>query len=258
MDVSESPAASQPGSSSIQQPDYWWYRARTGLLQAALGGYLGEPSRVLDVGSADGPSVDWMRGDHQRFAIDVDPRGLKPGRDTCASALALPFPDDTFDVVGAFDVLEHCEPESVAIRELTRVLAPGGRLLMSVPAYQWAWSDHDVRAGHYRRYTRARLLDAVHRTGLTVLRSTYAFGGVFPFFVAERVARRLRPSTGGSAQRLPQVSPAMDRVLMGLTRGEQRLLGSRDIPFGSSVLVAAAKPGRGDGDRRPGSTGGNT
>ncbi|MFY9916745.1 MAG: class I SAM-dependent methyltransferase, partial [Nocardioidaceae bacterium] len=151
----------QTGSASLSQPDYWWYRARAALLQVALGDHLGSPQRLLDVGSADGPSVEWMRGDHERFAIDVDPRGLAPGRGVCASALALPFGAGAFDVVGAFDVLEHCEPEAQAVAEIARVLRPGGRLLMSVPAYSWAWSPHDDQAGHYRRYTRPRLVAAI-------------------------------------------------------------------------------------------------
>jgi SAM-dependent methyltransferase len=200
---------------------------------------------VLDVGSADGPSVDWMAGTHQRFMVDVDSRGLVPGHSACASLLALPFPDASFDVVGAFDVLEHCAPEAVAMAELARVVAPGGRLLMSVPAYQWAWSDHDVQAGHHRRYTKARLLDAIAGTDLVVHRATYAFGAVFPFFAAERVVRRIRRNDEAAVvpNRLPDVSPRMERTLMGLTRVEQRYLARHDVPFGSSVLVAAVKGG---------------
>jgi SAM-dependent methyltransferase len=233
----------QSGSSSIREPEYWWYRARTELLEAALGDFLGCPRRLLDVGSADGPSVSWMRGDHERFAIDLDPRGLTPGTGVRASALALPFGTGTFDVVGAFDVIEHCEPEAQALAELARVLAPGGRLLASVPAYQWAWSDHDVRAGHYRRYTRPRLVAAVEAAGLTVRRSTYAFAGVFPLFAAERVARRLRRRRGGDGEQgLPQVSPTLDRVLTGVSSAEARALRRRDLPFGSSVFLAAEKP----------------
>jgi SAM-dependent methyltransferase len=233
----------QSGSSSIREPEYWWYRARTELLEAALGGFLGSPGRLLDVGSADGPSVAWMQGDHERFEIDLDPRGLTPGTGVRASALALPFGTGTFDVVGAFDVIEHCEPEAQALAELARVLAPGGRLLASVPAYQWAWSDHDVRAGHYRRYTRPRLVTAVEAAGLTVRRSTYAFAGVFPLFAAERVARRLRRRRGGDGEQgLPQVSPTLDRVLTGVSSAEARALRRRDLPFGSSVFLAAEKP----------------
>jgi SAM-dependent methyltransferase len=233
----------QRGSASIEHPEYWWFRARAGLLHAALAEYLGDPERLLDVGSADGPSVGWMES-RSRFTVDLDPRGLQGGRGVCASALALPFDDDTFDVVGAFDVIEHCEPESQAMQELVRVLVPGGRLLISVPAYQWAWSDHDVLAGHYRRYTKPRLLRAARASGLDVVRATYAFGSVFPFFAAERAVRRLRPRAADAEQRLPSVSPALDRLLMGLTSAEQRFLRSRDVPWGSSVLMAAVKPHR--------------
>ena len=231
------------GSSSIDQPDYWWYRARTELLQSALGDFLGTPRRLLDVGSADGPSVSWMQGDHERFAIDLDPRGLGAGTGVCASALALPFRDGSFDVVGAFDVIEHCESEARVIEELARVLAPGGRLLASVPAYQWAWSDHDERAGHYRRYTRPRLRAAVEAAGFVVDRCTYGFAGVFPVFAAERAVRRLRRRPNAPADGLPRVSPAQDRVLMGLSRVERRVLRRRDLPFGSSVFLAAHRPG---------------
>jgi len=234
----------QPGSSSVVAPDYWWFAARASLLEAGLSRWLGRPGRVLDVGSADGPSAAWMRGDRHHVAIDLDPRGLVPGAGVVASALALPFADGSFDVVAAFDVVEHCDPESTAVGELARVLAPGGRLLVSVPAYQWAWSDHDVRAGHHRRYTRPRIVGAVEATGLRVERSTYAFAAVFPMFVAERMVRRLRRTP--AADRLPQVSPTQDRVLRALSRAESQVLRRWDLPFGSSVLVAAVKPGGAD------------
>ena len=235
------------GSPSIEQPDYWWYRARAKLLRVALEEHLQGAHRILDVGSADGPSVRWLEGRAQKVALDLDPRGLAPGG-VCGSVLQLPFADGTFDVVTAFDVIEHCDPERRAVDELYRVLAPGGRLLASVPAYQWAWTGFDVDNGHHRRYTRARAAAALERSGFGVNRATYAFSAVFPFFAAERLVRRLRERLGGRGStgpadvvRVPQVSPAVERLLMSLTRLDQRLLATRDLPFGSSVFVAATK-----------------
>ena len=121
------------------------------------------------------------------------------------------------------------------------MLVPGGRMLLSVPAYQWAWSDHDVQAGHHRRYTRAGIVGLVEGAGMEVRRATYAFGGVFPLFAAERLRRRLRPPATGDS-RLPEVSPGLDRALMGVCRAEARVLRRRDLPFGSSVFVAAVRP----------------
>jgi len=239
------PAAdvAQPGSSSLRHPDYWWHRARAGLLQQVFAPYVDAPTRVLDVGSADAPSVGWLRGEHQHVNLDLIPEGLVPGEGVCGSVTALPFADATFDVVGAFDVVEHCQDDHRALSELARVTRPGGHVLLSVPAYSWAWTDHDVRAGHHRRYTRPQLSRAVEGAGLEVRRATYAFASVFPIFAAERGARRLRrgPSTGGE-QRLPTVSPRQDKVLMGLSRLDERALRRVDLPFGSSVFVAARKP----------------
>ncbi len=234
-----------PGSASISHPDYWWYRARTELLHAALGAHLGKPGLLLDVGSADGPSVSWMRAAGRRVTVDLDPRGLERGQGVCASALALPFRDRTFEAVGAFDVVEHCEPEDRALAELGRVLVPGGRLLLSVPAYQWAWTDHDVRAGHHRRYTRPRLVAAVRRAGFTVERCTYGFAGVFPLFAAERASRRLRrpEAEPGESTTLPRLPAAVESALVGVSRAEARWLRRRDLPFGSSVFLAARRPG---------------
>lgn len=233
----------QPGSSSLAQPDYWWYRARANLLETVLAPYLGDARMMLDVGSADGPSVAWMRGQHRRVALDVHPQGLAPGEGVCGSALALPFADDVFDVVAAFDVVEHCEPEEKALSELVRVLAPGGRVLLSVPAYQWAWSDHDVRAGHYRRYTKSELVGVVESAGLIVERATYAFTAVFPFFLAERGTRRLTHRIGRTSEPgLAQVSPRVARILMMLSRLDAGVLRRRNLPFGSSIFVAALKP----------------
>ena len=228
------------GSSSSEHPDYWWYTARSALLHSALGAHLGSPTRLLDVGSADGPSVTWMRGAPQHVSVDLDPRGLRPGKGVQGSALTLPFRDASFDVVAAFDVVEHCEPESQALAELARVLRPGGRLLLSVPAYQWAWSDHDVRAGHHRRYTRRRLLRAVRAAGFDVRRCTYGFAGVFPAFAAERLARRVRRTASDDS--LPQPSAVVERALLGVSRAEARWLRRRDLPFGSSVFLAGEKP----------------
>jgi SAM-dependent methyltransferase len=235
-------AAAQPGSSSLRHAGYWWHRARADLLGAVMAPHLADPRRTLDVGSADAPSVAWMRGGQQHVSVDLLPEGLVPGEGVCASATRLPFPDSTFDVVSAFDVVEHCADDRRAVAELARVLAPSGRLLLSVPAYQWAWTDHDEQAGHHRRYTRPQVVRLVEAAGLRVLRSTYAFSSVFPMFLAERARRRVLPAPGGDT-RLPPVSGRVDDILMRLCAVDARLLRRHDLPFGSSVFVAAVRPG---------------
>lgn len=232
------------GSPSIAQPDYWWYLARTDLLHAALSEFAAGRATVLDIGSADGPSAGWLHDGTRRLAsLDIDPRGLG-SNGVCGSALSLPFADASFDMVSAFDVIEHCDPEAEALAEVGRVLAPGGRFLMAVPAYQWAWTDFDVANGHFRRYTKRRAVASVERAGFRVERATYAFTSVFPGFVAERLARRLRERKHTSAVdvvEVPQVPRPLHHALMAATRVDEALLRRVDLPFGSSVFVAATK-----------------
>jgi SAM-dependent methyltransferase len=241
--------AGHGGSPSIATPDYWWYVARADLLETALRPHVEGRGLTLDLGSADGPSAGWLRDAVQRtVALDIDPRGL--GADgVCGSALALPFGDGAFDVVSAFDVIEHCAPEETALGEVRRVLRPGGRFLMSVPAYAWAWSDFDVANGHHRRYTRPRAVAAVEGAGFEVRRATYGFATVFPMFAAERMLRRLRAGLGREKAPggpvdvvdVPEVGAATERLLMRLCRLDERLLGSHDLPFGSSLFLAAVR-----------------
>lgn len=224
-------------SPSVSIPTYWWYRARSELLESALGSWLEAGGLVLDVGSADGPSVDWISRRVGSIPLDIDPTGLSKGG-VCGSALNLPFADDTFDAATAFDVLEHFPAEGPMLRELARVLRPSGRLLLAVPAYQWAWSSFDERVGHYRRYTRKRLLRALQHHGFAVQHTTYAFAATFPFFVADRLHRRLFrgakvPST------LPTVPLSLEALLLRLCRIEARLLRRWSMPFGSSTMAVA-------------------
>jgi hypothetical protein len=122
------------------------------------------------------------------------------------------------------------------------VLRPGGHLLIAVPAYQWAWTRFDVDSGHYRRYTRKRLVAALEAADVEVRRATYVFASTLPFFAVERAVRRLRPAKGEPDTSLPEVSPFVERTLLGLCRLDRRVLSRRSLPFGSSVVAVGTRP----------------
>ncbi len=206
-------------------------------------------TRLLDVGSADGPSV----GLAARTRATESPSTST--HEACSPATCvvrppkLPFADESFDVVAAFDVVEHCASDAEALTEIARVLVPGGRPLMSVPAYRWAWTWHDDLNGHHHRYTRRRARAAVASAGLTVRRDTYAFCGVMPFFTADRLItglrQRNRPVPVAEADEvppLPEVGALAERILLGASALDRTLLATTDLPFGSSVFVVAEKP----------------
>ena len=235
----------EPGSPSLTHPEYWWYRTREDLLRRGLSQYVGLGSRILDVGSADGPSVGWLRDRGHRVGMDIDARGLDHG-DVCGSALDLPFRSEAFHVVAGFDVLEHCNPEGQALDEFRRVLVPGGVLLLSVPAYQWAWTSHDDLNHHHRRYTRARAIAAVEGHGFSLLRASYMFTGTLPAFATNRLLARVKerrqPVAPSGPPPLPEISKVQERILSSLTAVDRRLIDRYDLPWGSSVILAATKP----------------
>ena len=163
-------------SSSLRNPGYWWYRARSLLLERAFGGTVGSEALILDVGSADGPSVGWLAG-RRVVPLDIDPEGL-PFGGVCASGLHLPFGDETFDVVCAFDVIEHFPDYSE--RSLSRCVGASSIASWSTPRIRACLPmglvpPHDEDAGHYRRYTRRELVSLLTDAGLRIDKATYAF-----------------------------------------------------------------------------------
>lgn len=236
------------GSPSIHNPDYWWFTARSKILENALTAYVNSTDKVLDVGSADGPSAAWLKAKADTISMDMDPRGLDE-HGVVGSVMDIPFADATFDVVSAFDVIEHCSDEALALAEVNRVLKPGGLFLMSVPAYEWAWTSHDTLNDHHRRYNKVRVRRALLQADLEIVRATYFFASVFPFFAADRLRTRVKERRSpfvklatGETPPLPTVKPAVSRLLTNLSKIDETLIGARDLPFGSSVLAVGRKP----------------
>jgi len=231
---------------------HWWYRGRRAVLEAVLDG-LGPPvaagsgggARILDAGCGSGRNMVALARRGAVTGVELASQSLEVARARAVGPVLpgsldepLPFADGAFDLALALDVLEHVRDDGAALRELARVVAPGGRLLVTVPQYGWLWGEHDVLSHHHRRYTRALLLGRAAAAGFVTERVT-AFNAVLlaPIAVArfaQRARRRAQPSS--DLGRTPQ--GAVNSALESLLRAEAALIRrGRDLPAGVSLLA---------------------
>ncbi|WP_430395646.1 class I SAM-dependent methyltransferase [Ferrovibrio sp.] len=228
----------------------WWYRAlHAGVLQRIQRLGLVAGSRLLDAGCGTGGFLRYLK----LSGLPVLPQGVEYDAEAAAvardktglpvavgSVNSLAYAEGSFDVVVSNDVLSHAAvDEAVALAEFRRCLVPGGRLLLSLPAYAWMASAHDRHVHNARRYTAGSARAALERAGLQVEAVGYWNSLLFPLMLLHRL-------TAGQTQQESDVKPfppLLDRLFFAVTALERALarLGL-GLPFGGSVWVQARKP----------------
>lgn len=179
--------------------DHWYYRSKSRAMLRLLRGAA--PRSVLDIGAGSGFFArEWLtRGGAQR-ATCVDPN-YPADRDEAVDGKPLLFRREVSatdaDLLLLMDVLEHVDDDVALLGGYVRMAPRGAVVLLTVPAFEWLWSGHDVYLGHRRRYTVARLEAAARAAGLTVDRACYGFAAVFPLAAALRLPGALRRGTTG-------------------------------------------------------------
>jgi SAM-dependent methyltransferase len=230
---------------------HWWFRSRRRVVQALLErAELGASPRILDAGCGTGRNlVEYATlGEVEGVDFSADAvefcrlRGLNGVRQ--AALEALPFESDRFDLIVATDVVEHLDDDRLALAELRRVAAPGGRLVLTVPAYTWLWSQHDESLHHKRRYTARRMRSQLAAAGWTPSFTTYFFTALLPGVAAVRAFRRADRNGGAenAESDCSLGSPGVGRLLELPSLGEAKLIshGVR-LPAGVSLGVVATR-----------------
>ncbi len=252
----EPSAPSDPGQPDAEYFDvmdrhareHWWYRGRRAIVADALGPRL-TSGAAIDIGCGTGDSVDLLAELGASPSVGTDLSGYVLGLASArkqrpllaARAEELPFGDGVAPVLTSMEVLEHLDGDVAALQEYRRVLQPGGTLLVTVPAYQWLWSDHDVRAAHRRRYNRGSICRVVEQAGFDVERATYYDSFLLPAaaLVRRTPLGRLYSATDEEVSSIPVI----DSLFSGLAELERWILRAIPLPFGLSILVIAHPAG---------------
>lgn len=222
---------------------HWWYVARREILHDLVAREVKLPAdaRILEIGCGTGHNFAMLRRFGRLDAIEVDgaARALASRRLGHAVA-AAPLPelggiaDGAYHLIALLDVLEHVDEDEAALASIAAKLAPGGRILVTVPAYRWMWSAHDVAHHHKRRYSRRSLKRVIEAAGLRVHRLGYFNSLLFPLAAAVRIAGRLTGKTESDDRMPPAPLNRLFRTIFAL---ERHLVGRVPLPAGVSLFA---------------------
>lgn len=225
---------------------HWWYRARRRIIADLIRREVLPPAnaKILELGCGTGHNLAMLGGfGHvEGLELDDEARALSEkrlGRRVMSSPLPElgEVPDHHYDLIGAFDVIEHIGDDAAALASIAVKLKPGGKFVMTVPAHQWMWSAHDVVNHHKRRYSRRLLKELIDRSPLTLERIGYFNSFLFPLAIAERAASRLRRKESADV-RLPP--PPLNAALETVFAAERYLVGRLPLPPGLSLFAVAS------------------
>ena len=145
--------------------------------------------------------------------------------------------DRHYDLIGAFDVIEHIDDDAAVLASIAAKLKPGGKFVMTVPAHQWMWTAHDVVNHHKRRYSRRSLRTLIERSPMKLERLGYFNSLLFPLALAQRAASKLRGREDADVK-LP--AAPLNAALETVFRAERHLVGRLPLPPGLSLFAVAS------------------
>ncbi|UIF86867.1 bifunctional 2-polyprenyl-6-hydroxyphenol methylase/3-demethylubiquinol 3-O-methyltransferase UbiG [Cupriavidus sp. UYPR2.512] len=224
---------------------HWWFRGRREIVATILSGLaLPRDASILEIGAGTGGNLAMLSQFGKISAVEMDGTALRLAREKTLDAYDIrsgrcpddmPFPEHSFDLVCLLDCLEHIADDAGSLDCAARLLKAGGAVFLTVPAYQWLWSAHDVFLHHQRRYSKRSLHALANRCGMHVERVSYFNTVLFPLAVAARVSDRLSGNQKATGAGLPP--RPLNHALHRLFSTERHWLARRSLPFGISLMA---------------------
>lgn len=241
------------------EENHFWFKGRRRIFFDLIAGTLSKPApgeqaagadwEILEIGCGAGGMLGPLGSFGNVTGIDISQEYMEfckqRGHDrvVTGSGYALPFRDDSFDMVALFDVIEHIDDDQKVLEEVRRVLKPGGQVFISVPAYQFMFSQNDRVAHHLRRYTAGRLNAVLTRAGLRPKKTTYFNTFLFPLILPAVMVLKLKERLFGLPEGLTNLSHEFKEPVNGIfawVMGSERwLLRHIEFPFGHSLITMA-------------------
>ncbi len=236
------------------ETNHWWFKARIEILAHLIRKKnitQGDRPKILNVGVASGGTTRMLEKFGSVTSLEYDKDCCDYLRNVAkidvveGSLTNLPFENNTYDLVCAFDVIEHIEDDSKAMEEIYRVLKINGHAMITVPAYQFLWSNHDVINHHYRRYSKIRLRNLISKN-LKIEYLTFFNTILFLPITFARIIGRIKkteenPSQIKSDFDFQKNSKLLNRIFYKIFRLEKKILPSIKLPFGVSILTICSK-----------------
>jgi SAM-dependent methyltransferase len=225
---------------------HWWYVARRKVLSDLIRRRVKPPAgaKILEIGCGTGHNLEMLGAFGSVDALEVDETARamaakRLGHEVFSSPLPelAGIPQAHYDMVAAFDVVEHIPDDKAALDGIAKLLKPGGKLVVTVPAHQWMWSAHDVVNHHQRRYSKAGLKRLIEGSPLKLEAIGYFNSLLFPVAVAERLASKLR---GKEDADLSLPSKPLNQALERVFAAERGLVGRVPLPPGLSLFAIAS------------------
>lgn len=228
----------------------FWFRSRNKIIEWAVRSHFPTASTMLEIGCGTGcvlshleqrfPNITFTGSEIYSAGAAIAANRVKQAAIIQMDARNIPFYQE-FDIVSAFDVLEHIPDADAVLRETYKAVKPGGGLIITVPQHPFLWSQEDEASCHIRRYTAPGLKKSVQDAGFNIVRSTSFVTLLFPLLLAARLAKKKRADNFDPLAELKKTSKA-NALLEKLIAADLALIKTGlNLPFGGSLLLIARK-----------------
>ncbi len=230
------------------EDSHWWFVGRRRIIKHILSSLqLSHRPRILDVGCGTGGTLPLLAEFGNVIGVEMEDCAIDMALDRRVGEIrkgglpdSLPFSTETFDVITLLDVLEHIDDDLSSLGALHALLAPGGYIILTVPAFPFLWSQHDIDNHHKRRYLASTLTNVIERAGLNIEHLTYYNMWFFPLAAAMRFMKKFIPGKEiGSDLQFP--GKLINRMFQSIFGSERHFVTWASMPFGLSLVAIARR-----------------